>query len=204
MGLKRPDGLTAMAVLWAINGVFFVVAGVLTASNFSVALNLSESDVVSGSIKNLLSEALVLNALLVFVGVLYVVGAYGFWVGKRFSYKLAFIVPILTVIITAIAAGLYLSAPSSSNITFAGPLTAAWVYLGIGIFWTAIYWLYVTKLRVKNYLKMTLSSQAAKSPVESVNREHVVVKQGKFYCRYCGTENPRDALFCESCGKQLR
>jgi ribosomal protein L40E len=26
----------------------------------------------------------------------------------------------------------------------------------------------------------------------------------KKYCRYCGTENKKDAVFCEKCGKKIR
>ena len=28
-------------------------------------------------------------------------------------------------------------------------------------------------------------------------------KAGKFFCRYCGVENKKDAVYCEACGKKL-
>jgi len=31
----------------------------------------------------------------------------------------------------------------------------------------------------------------------------VSVSMEKKYCRYCGTENNRDAVFCEKCGKRI-
>jgi rRNA maturation endonuclease Nob1 len=58
---------------------------------------------------------------------------------------------------------------------------------------------------VRNYFKPSTAQQR-------VLREEIVVKkegtkvdtEPKFYCRYCGAENPSDAVFCEKCGKQIK
>jgi ribosomal protein L40E len=38
----------------------------------------------------------------------------------------------------------------------------------------------------------------------SMKEEKSMVKDDKFYCRYCGRENEADAVFCEKCGKKLK
>jgi len=35
---------------------------------------------------------------------------------------------------------------------------------------------------------------------ESIN--YTQNRPGKYFCRYCGSENEQDALFCEACGKR--
>lgn len=50
--------------------------------------------------------------------------------------------------------------------------------------------------------------EARKIPriVAEVNKELGKAREqaeaGKFFCRYCGTENKSDAVFCEKCGKK--
>ena len=36
------------------------------------------------------------------------------------------------------------------------------------------------------------------------NKERLLGNEPGFYCRYCGSENKVDAVFCEKCGKQLK
>jgi hypothetical protein len=36
------------------------------------------------------------------------------------------------------------------------------------------------------------------------NNERLLGNEQGFYCRYCGSENKVDAVFCEKCGKQLK
>lgn len=195
---KRPNGITAIAILLLLNGIFLVYVNSLSTSAYAGRLSiLSQGD---PWFQTGIPVLLALSVTFLLVGILQLVDAYGFLTGKSFSYRFALIVPLILTIVSLIAAGVALSAPTNLNV----PSFAYWVYLGIGIFWLLVYFLYLTKPGAKAYLNVASDLKIKKAPVQAVSTEYVVIKQGKFYCRYCGTENPKDTVFCESCGKQLR
>jgi hypothetical protein len=202
---KRPDGLTAMAILWMLNGISLFITSALTTQKFYSVIS---GSVLGGWFQYGISLVVILNAILVLVGFLQILAAYGFWTGKRYSYRLSFVVPALTVIVAGLGVLLYSSTPSYYD--FSGPFTIIVSYTVIGIFWAAVSWLYITKPRAKGYLTgqvvPTKPQKAFVLPEEpnANEKSRVVERQGKFYCRYCGTQNPKDAAFCESCGKKLR
>jgi hypothetical protein len=74
--------------------------------------------------------------------------------------------------------------------------------------WVVIYWQYLGKPHVKAFLGVaqpepTLQPQPAIQEVPNVPKEKISVAEPKFYCRYCGAENKKDAIFCEKCGRNI-
>lgn len=207
--LKRPNGLTLIAIVWFIFGILNVYFS-FQKINVDLRMWSSLSDsVVHEWFSFWVPAQWVLAILGLCLGLLQIITVLGLWTGKPYSYKLALIVTVLLVIGPISSAGLYASAPAELDMgfnvgTFIFPVV-------MSIVWIVIYWRYLRRPHVKAFLgitqpQITLQEEptATKEKTMVVKEEKTSEKEPKFYCRYCGVENKSDAVFCEKCGKQLK
>ncbi len=200
--LRRPQGLTLIAILWLIFGLVNIYLSFQTISGDLEVLPLLSDPSVPSWFSFGIPAELALAILVLCVGLFQIITVPGLWTGKPYSYKLALIVPILLVIFNASAVGVYASAPAELNLEW-GPGTYL-VSVFIGMFWVVVYWKYLCQPHVKAFLRIT-------QPQSTIQEKPVLPKEvnqtkddAKFYCRYCGAENKTDTVFCEKCGKDLR
>jgi hypothetical protein len=207
---KRPDGITAIAILWFLSGMFNVYLSFQTISmDVSLLPFLSDPSVHSWFSFGVPAE-IAISLLSLFLGLLQIVTVFGLWTGKRYSYRLALLVPLILVIGYVCSIALYASAPSElALLSNAGTLV---IGLVMGVFWLGVYWQYIDKPHVKAFLgvaelkpilreKSLLTVQ--EKQIETI-KEETTENKLRFYCRYCGVENKRDAIYCESCGRKLK
>jgi hypothetical protein len=207
---KRPEGITAIAILWFLGGVYNVYVSFQTIStDVSFLPYLSDSAVHSWFSFGLPTE-IAINLLSLFLGLLQIVTVFGLWTGKKYSYRLALLVPIILVIGYVCSIALYASAPTELGLlSGAGMLV---IGLVMGVFWLGVYWQYIDKPHVKAFLgvaepRPTLQEKPSVIVLEKqieVTDEETKENKLKFYCRYCGVENKKDAIYCESCGRKLK
>lgn len=91
---------------------------------------------------------LAINLLVFALGLIQLFTIYGLWTGKSWSYKLALAILVLVAVSWISAAVLYMSAPIELEIRE----SINWVPIGSSIFWMVIYWSYLRKPHVKEYL----------------------------------------------------
>jgi len=186
--IKRPTGLTLIAIVWLISGII----------NIYLA-----SEIVRGDLESLpylslswISEwfgfavptELTLSIFVLCLGVLQILVVPGFLAGKKYSYRLALAIPVAFMIVNLAFLGLYSSAPS--EIDLGNSMVYPVVSVVVGMFWVLVYWKYLEKPNLKTYLGVT-------------QPKPIVSAETKFYCRHCGAENKIDAEFCEKCGKNI-
>jgi len=121
---ERPTGITVLAILAGLGGIILVIAGVAVGAMASAISDFVEANAASFGlgvvdITGFIEAALLAIAAIAFIfGILYIVVAYGFWIGAGWSRWLAIILLILDIIggivslpggiITIIIAGLIL------------------------------------------------------------------------------------------------
>ena len=145
---KRPTGLTIIAILWFVGGVINLYS---SSNSIRVDLNalprLSDPTLPRWFTFGVPAELLI--SLLVFaLGLIQLYTIYGLWSGRSWSYRLALTIPILGMIGWVSLAGLYMSAPPGFGIRESAP----WILVGFSVFWTIVYWVYLRRPHVKEYL----------------------------------------------------
>jgi len=125
---KRPDGITAIAILWFLGGIYNVYVSFQTIStDVSFLPYLSDSAVHSWFSFGLPAE-IAISLLSLFLGLLQIVTVFGLWMGKKYSYRLALLVPIILVIGYVCSIALYASAPAELELlSGAGMLVIGWL-----------------------------------------------------------------------------
>jgi len=127
---------------------------------------------------------------------------YGLLSRKVWSYKLALAVPMLLVVSWFAQAALYMSAPPSLG------LVSSTNYLGLGmsLFWLLVFWLYLRRPHVKQYLRRIPLPTAPylQNSANAVPGTHDVPPSRWtpfVQCPYCGHQNRIEANYCEKCGR---
>jgi hypothetical protein len=147
---KRPDGISITAILWLFSGVHSsFISSVTIFSNQAILTSLGVWELEPFLVFRFTFET-TLGCLNLFLGVLQILTAYWLWKGRKYSYKLALIVPILLVISNFCSIALYASAPFPFGIGFTvegAVLGAAW-----NLVWLSILWWYLRKPHVKAFL----------------------------------------------------
>lgn len=202
--LKRPIGLTPIALLWFFYGVvnvYFSCRGII--ADIAVLPYLSNPSIPEWSKLGVPAE-LALSVLRLCLGLLQIVAFPGLWTGKRYSYKLALPVAILLVINSLAITGLYLSAPAELELRYY--IGFSLLFLAIDAAWAIVYWRYRRKQDVKAFFGVTQPEPAFQKLQSSIPEKLIAPKEKlsdtkpKFYCRHCGAENKVGALFCKKCG----
>jgi len=206
--LKRPGGLTVIAILWLIAGLFNVYQSLQSISADVQALPFLSNPELDSWFQFGIPAELAISIFLLVLGFAQIASVYGLWTGKSYAYKLALAISVVLIITNISLAGLYSTAPS--EIGLASSATMAWIFVLAGIFWTAIIWRYLSKVHVKAFLGVIPPpSQPVQIQVNTPKLQRVVYEtpkapEPKYYCRYCGVENKKDAVFYESCSKLLK
>jgi len=176
---KRPVGLTVLAILWFLGGLYNLYQGSQAISLDLEVLPLLNSPNMPEWFKFGVPAELAISLFVFVLGLLQIFATYGLWTGKPWSYKLALAVPILNAVSWLSVAVLYASAPIEFEI--ADPFD--WVSAFFSIFWAIIFLSYLRQSHVKEYLKV--------KQVEAVK------------CPFCGFEIKQGFTFCANCGKNI-
>ena len=147
---KRPYGLTIIAILWSIFGLYNIYSAYQTLSSDIEGLAYLSGYGLHPWFSIAIPAELALSIISICLGLLQMITVFGLWMGKKYSYTLALAIPIAFVIINLSFLGLYLSAPSEVDLDFNVSILGGLV--GGGIVWTLIYWQYLRKPHVKAYL----------------------------------------------------
>ncbi len=147
---KRPDGITAISIVWFLFGLYNIYSAYQTASVDVDSLKYLNGYGLSEWFNFGIPAELALSLTIIVFGLVQLVTVFGLLKGKKYSYKFALVLPIAILIINIASLGLYLSAPSeiglSVNYGMLGGL------IGGGVFWTVIIWQYLRKPHVKSFL----------------------------------------------------
>lgn len=148
---KRPTGLTIIAILWLLGGIYN-----LYMSSQGISANLAvlpyywrRADIMRYQWFQFAVPAELAISILVFaLGLIQIFTIYGLWTRKSWSYKLALAVPVFGVVTWILMIGLYMSAPIELGIWESINL----VPVVSSTFWMIIYWSYLRQSHVKEYL----------------------------------------------------
>ena len=155
--LKRPGILTGIAILWFIGGLINVYFGSQTLSSDLQALPYLSNPTIHEWFKFGVPAELALSVMTVCVGLLQFVIVFGFWKGKSFSYRIAFVIPVLLLAGTILGVGLYASAPAELGLNSNIASTSGFV---MSVFWLFIIWNWLRKKEVKRFLGVTKDDAA--------------------------------------------
>lgn len=148
-GLGRPLGVTVIAILTVIVGIMSVFAGVslilLGAILSNISVDGSNSYPFVGSVFGVLSAGL--GAVLLVIGIGYIVMSYGLLKGKGWAWTITIILSLIGIainIISAITGGVYNMSAVNTMSSSPSSITSALVgsAIGIAINIVIIYYLY--------------------------------------------------------------
>ena len=147
---RRPLALTVISILWLIGALINILGGLNTVSIDVSVLSYLSNPIVPQWFQFGVPAELAITSIIVVLGILQLITIYGLWTGRPWSYLPALAIPIISVIVTFSLIALYASAPASL-----GLLTASGVFIGEAfgsIIWAALYWHYIRRPDVKEYL----------------------------------------------------
>lgn len=178
---KRPSGIMIVAVLWILTGIVRMSLGVQTLiidfgllPYLSSLFDPSAPEWFNYSIheREWISYGLpaetVFSFSIVALGFLTVFTAYGLFTAKPWSYKSAFVVPVLAAIVDGAAAALYATAPAEQGIAgeIARARTSLFFSLAlVNLVWIIVISIYLRKPNVKQYI-----IGSSPSPLPTFNR----------------------------------
>ena len=149
---ERPDGITVIAILIIIGGIFLITGGIslmgLGAVLSMTSENIIQSNDISGDLTQLASLGtipLAIGAVLLILGIAYLVVSYGLLKAKAWAWVITIIVTIIGLIIQIISA------------IIAGSITSSVLY-GlvshiVGIFISGVIIYYMFRPNVKAYYR---------------------------------------------------
>lgn len=150
--MKRPLGLTIMAVLWFLGGLLNIYSGYSTlvvdlemmdASYLGYGFTSSARAWLAGVVP--IESAIMVAVIL--VGIIQFATIAGFLTRKRWSYWLGITIPIISIVTSVSQALLVLTAPQGyMNLNFVG--------IGSGIFFAIIYISYLKQPNVRQWLRV--------------------------------------------------
>ena len=108
---ERPDGITVIAILIIIGGIFLITGGIslmgLGAVLSMTSENIIQSNDISGDLTQLASLGtipLAIGAVLLILGIAYLIVSYGLLKAKAWAWVITIIVTIIGLIIQIISA----------------------------------------------------------------------------------------------------
>ena len=157
---KRPKGLTILAIFWSLGSVY----------NFYASLYIIRIDL--GALPRLSNPSapewykfgvpaeLLIGIIGFAFGLIQMITIYGWWTGKSWSYKTALFLLSFAPISWIYSALLYASAPVEYG--FVKSIYLYWLGFGGSIILFIIYYWYLRKPHVKEYLGVGVESMAPK------------------------------------------
>jgi hypothetical protein len=192
--IGRPVGVSIIAVIWLIGGLFNIYSGL---DSLVTSADLSAYQ-YGGWYNYGIPVLLAISVIVMIVGLLQLVGVAGLWSGKKYAYRIALLIPLLSIITNLSSIAVSLSASFDIALVVSSGITG----IGAAVFWLIIYLAYFNKQHVKIWLKVI------PAPAPQPYYGHVQypatppVFQQKHFCKHCGAETP-NAAFCGNCGRQL-
>ncbi len=195
MSLQRPIGISILAILYGIGGVFLIIFSLAmgAASNVSEFLLPYEFWMEPELIA-------VVAAFLLILGVLFVVAANGLWKGKGWARNFALALQVVGILVDL------------GFTSFAGGSAL------FGIIFNLIIIYYLTRPGVKAFFSQAPTpltgvppspttptyAPSPPPPADTLRGQRTVggVQPGVF-CAQCGAENASGAVFCKTCGTRL-
>lgn len=148
--VSRPTWLTAIAIFWLLGGIVNIYFGWSAASSDFNLLQYLDRPSLDPWFRMAVPAEIALNVAAVILGLVQLITIFGLWTAKPWSYRLAFIVPVVIASISWGAVLLYLSAPAYLELN-------SWVNVPSAVMntvWIGIFWGYLRRPRVKRYLRV--------------------------------------------------
>jgi len=156
---KRPDGLTAIALLWFVGALLSVLNGFLVLSQGVAAFPYLSSSGLHEWFSFGVPIEIVLSGLVLALGLVQIVAVFGLWTGKKYSYKFALAVSVVHVVLSVCFVVLYATAPAELGLI--SSLGFSVLGLAVGLVFLVVIWWYLRKPHVKAFLGV---AEAAKQP----------------------------------------
>jgi len=196
---KRPRGLTIIAILWFIGGIYNLYISSQTISADLEALSYLSR--LPTWFRFGVPAELAINLLAFALGLIQMFTIYGLWTGKPWSYRLALAVPILAFVSVILEALLYLSAPIQYGLID----DINWAVVGGSIIGMGIYLSYLRQPHVKEYLGVLPPTMKAVSYPSTLPPQPPTPPPptAPNKCPFCGFEIQLGDVFCTNCGKKI-
>lgn len=202
---KRPKQVTSLVIAWIVFGLWNLWSAFQGISADLEIWNLLTNPQLPAWFRMAIPVELAIGIAVLGAALIQLLTVPLLLIRKPYSVKLALGVFIAIAILNLVSGTLYASAP----LEIRSELTTDILFgFGLGIFQIIVvtyFWRDLNRPEVKSYFEPTHTQQTA--PQEKIvmqNEDKMPVTEPKFYCRYCGSENKRDAIYCESCGKSLK
>ncbi len=191
---RRPTGVTILGVLAILGGIFLLFAGTVliglaTLASSEIATGVTNagypglSSLTAGTITTIVT---VLGAVILILGILYLVYGIGFFSGKGWAWTLGIIGTILGIILNIVQIAL-------------GSFTSI---SGLIIGLIIIY--YLTRPHVKAYFgKGAQTAPVSGMPQPSTMSSSMGSGMASMTCKSCGASIPAGATRCPSCGASV-
>jgi hypothetical protein len=103
--IKRPTGVTIIAILNIIGGIIMLIGGIAAAAVGAVlpSLPISESDLSGVPPMFLGAGAIAIGVILIIIGILSFVVAYGLLKGMGWAWTLTLVLSIISIVLNAIS-----------------------------------------------------------------------------------------------------
>ncbi len=148
--IKRPLGLTLIGIVWSLTGIYNLYVSTTNINGDLNAIQYLSDPHIDQWYKLGIPADIVLNATLFVFTVFQFVAIIGLWTKRRWSYTLALLMPVLIASINASSIALYYSAPASLGLTSGAPIGGTVA----GFFWIYVYWVYLRRPHVREYLQV--------------------------------------------------
>jgi hypothetical protein len=142
-------GLSLIALVWALIGLADIISGLSTANGDYSAMQYLSNPAVPQWFQFGVPAELTLAYLSIILGIAELILVFGLWRGKRWGYYLAFIAPVIGLILGFAGIGLYQSAPASLGLISGSDYTPIFEGLGLGVLMLAVSVLYLRRGYVK-------------------------------------------------------
>jgi len=156
---KRPDGLTAIAILWFVGALLNVLNSFLVLSQGAAALPYLSNSGLHEWFSFGVPIEIVLSGLVLALGLVQIVTVFGLWTGKKYSYKLSLAVPVVHVVLSVCFVVLYATAPAELGLI--SSVGSSVFGLAVGLAFLVVIWWYLRKPHVKAFLVV---AEAEKPP----------------------------------------
>jgi len=201
--IKQP-GIVKVAIGWLFLGILNIWVAYQ-----GISSNISGWDLVSDLLSHewlriALPAELGLFIAILLAALFQLMSIPGLPKGKILSFKLALGAPTAIGILSLTLGLLYASAPPELSELQSSRVIVAFVFGAFQMGSVFVFWRYLNRPEGKFFLKIMQQQSAAKEKTVKLPNQKLPEDEIKFYCRYCGSENKVDAIFCERCGRQLK
>ena len=193
----RPTGVTILAILAILGGIVLLVggAGLLAFAGLLTIANLSNTPLSGIDIATVQLIFSALGAVLLVLGILYLIVGIGYWGGKGWAWTLGIVVTVISLIVDIVQIGI-------------NPVSAAGNVFGILIALIILY--YLTRRHVKAFFGKApwgpptmgggaMTAMTGGMPPSSTTQASPTMVR----CNSCGAMSPMGTTKCPSCGAAL-